>query len=251
MHKDSKYSILVVVFISSTPAVKAQSTLTNQSIISLVKAGLDKSTILATVNNAPSKFDVSATAIINLKKQGVPAEIINAMIEKSSSGAKATAPQQTKKTLIELPQLNQVYYLNKEGKYIVLDKSVGELKTKLKGLGYGGSETNYQIDGEKATTVFPKTELPTFFINAGEGQSLVLALYKATAKKGKRLAAFSSAKAFGKNNASESVIPFNTSTPQSGIFKIEFAQPLETGEYMFVGKTTTGLTYDVFSFGVE
>lgn len=233
---------VIVILIITATLLKAQNkeNLTNQSVISLVKAGLDKSTVLATVNNAPSKFDVSATAIINLKKQGVPADVINAMIEKSSSGNKSTAPQQTKKVAIELPQLNQVYYLNKEGKYILLDKSIGELKTKLKGLGYGGSETNYQIDGEKANTVFPRTELPPFFINAGEGQSLVLALYKATAKKGKRLAALSSAKVFGKNNSSESVVSFNTSTPQSGIFKIEFSQALEAGEYMFVGKTTTG-----------
>ena len=88
-------SIVMITFLTSLSGYALAQThgevLTNQSVIALVKAGLDKSTVLATVNNAASKYDLSTAAIINLKKQGVSTEIINAMIAKGNKGPVASS----------------------------------------------------------------------------------------------------------------------------------------------------------------
>src|ERR1700743_2873231 len=60
--------------------------LTNANIVSLVKAGLSKSVIASTIKNSQTKFDVSTNGMIALKKDGVPDELIDIMVNKTSNG---------------------------------------------------------------------------------------------------------------------------------------------------------------------
>src|ERR1035441_2524911 len=69
--------------------------LTNSDVISMVKAGLTDDTITSAIDAQPSKFDISAAALLNLKKQGASAKLIDAMVsasrrEQSPSGAPAS-----------------------------------------------------------------------------------------------------------------------------------------------------------------
>jgi hypothetical protein len=66
--------------------------LTNDDVISMVKAGLTEDTIASAIDAQPSKFDISAAALLKLKKQGASAKLIDAMVsasrrEQSPSGA--------------------------------------------------------------------------------------------------------------------------------------------------------------------
>ena len=69
--------------------------LTNSDVISMVKAGLTDDTITSAIDAQPSKFDISAAALLNLKKQGASAKLIDAMVsasrrEQSPPGAPAS-----------------------------------------------------------------------------------------------------------------------------------------------------------------
>lgn len=66
--------------------VNAQTeTLTNLQIVEMSKVGLDKQIILKKISDSQNNFDVSANALIELKKANVPDEIIALMLEKSAT----------------------------------------------------------------------------------------------------------------------------------------------------------------------
>jgi hypothetical protein len=66
--------------------LSAQETLTNDSILKLMKAGMSEDVILGMVNSEPGTYTVTADAVISLKQAGVSDKIINAMV--SHAGAK-------------------------------------------------------------------------------------------------------------------------------------------------------------------
>lgn len=70
----------------------AQEVLTNKSVISMVRAGLSETVILAKIRSTQTKFDTSAEGLIALKQAGVPDKIIEAMVTAGSPTAAAPAP---------------------------------------------------------------------------------------------------------------------------------------------------------------
>ncbi len=58
--------------------------LTNDSIISLVRAGFKEKTILALLRTSPVTFDLTAPKLIQLKKNGVNEAVIQEMIQRQS-----------------------------------------------------------------------------------------------------------------------------------------------------------------------
>jgi hypothetical protein len=54
--------------------------LTNADVLSMVKAGLAESTIVLSFQQAVTNFDTTPNALIILKKQGVSAKILDAML---------------------------------------------------------------------------------------------------------------------------------------------------------------------------
>lgn len=57
--------------------------LTNATVVEMSKIGLEKEIILKKINDTPNNFDVSANALIELKKAGVADEVIASMLEKA------------------------------------------------------------------------------------------------------------------------------------------------------------------------
>ena len=71
--------------------------LTNDDVIAMVKGGLPETTVINAINAQESNFDVSATALIKLKQQGVNSKIMDAMLaaankKHSAAAAPASAP---------------------------------------------------------------------------------------------------------------------------------------------------------------
>jgi hypothetical protein len=56
--------------------------LTNAKIIAMVKGGLPKAAIVKSIESKQGNFDTSTNALIALKKQGVPDDVITAMVSK-------------------------------------------------------------------------------------------------------------------------------------------------------------------------
>ena len=63
----------------------ASTTLTNVSVVKLVRAGFREKTVIAIINARPVSFDLSPDRLIELKKGGVPERVILAMIARAES----------------------------------------------------------------------------------------------------------------------------------------------------------------------
>lgn len=79
----------VLVFVAATaqgqtPAATT-TTLTNASVVKLVRAGFKEKTVIAIINARPVSFDLSPDRLIELKKGGVPERVILAMLARSES----------------------------------------------------------------------------------------------------------------------------------------------------------------------
>ena len=69
--------------VSQSPA--ASTTLTNASVLKLVRAGFKEKTVIAIINARPVSFDLSPDRLIELKKGGVPERVILAMLSRAES----------------------------------------------------------------------------------------------------------------------------------------------------------------------
>jgi hypothetical protein len=82
---------------ASIQAQQSSKPLTNEDVISMVKNLLPESVILSAVKTNDTDFDVSAIGLIALKKAGVSAKVMEAMLsaannKKGAGGAPASAP---------------------------------------------------------------------------------------------------------------------------------------------------------------
>ena len=78
-----KYFILVVMLFILTQLSNAQikvDTLTNEKVVTLLKAGIEPSLIITKIQTSVTKFDVSTEVLLKLSNDGVPKEVLNAMI---------------------------------------------------------------------------------------------------------------------------------------------------------------------------
>ena len=83
---------LVLVFVAASVPARAQAqggtastTLTNASVIKLVRAGFREKTLIAIINARPVSFDLAPDRLIELKKGGVPERVILAMLARAES----------------------------------------------------------------------------------------------------------------------------------------------------------------------
>jgi len=76
----------------SSQAVRAQSTLTNQDIVTMVSGGLSEQVIVTAIQQATKRdFDLSPTGLLDLKKRGVSDSLISEMQRAATSSSKPEA----------------------------------------------------------------------------------------------------------------------------------------------------------------
>ncbi|MGZ3874884.1 MAG: hypothetical protein ACXVJD_18330 [Mucilaginibacter sp.] len=179
-------------------------TLTNANIVSLFKAGLSKSVVLTTIQNANTSFDTSTNGIIDLKQKGVPEDVIEAMINKTSKGTAVTGgmvpltpaqlgsmPAQSGGGALDPNNLGAlepgIYYLDESaGQLIQMDGSVfsqmkmgsgiltaisyGVAKTKAKAV-LSSAQANFRISSKTPTFyfIFPHTQGGNFASQSSSG----------------------------------------------------------------------------------
>lgn len=131
-----------------------------------------------------------------------------------------------------------------------LEKATGKLNIKSRFLGYGGSNAQYEVNGEQSSFRISSDAEQAFVINTG-GTVPELTLYKVKSDKGKRVAIFMKVRVLNGAMDGDNTVSLNVSALGNGLYKMVPSQPLEAGEYLFATKTTTGTTVDSFSFGVD
>lgn len=153
-------AILTLLISISTTMLFAQSdeVMTNYSVMTMLKKGLSKQIIITKIKKSPNKFDISTEALVFLKENNVPDDVITLMVEQagetmptepapikskpqtysSSSGSSSGKPQNSSSNSPLLPQYAKevadvlpnlfesgIFYYNvREGKYTKLDATV-------------------------------------------------------------------------------------------------------------------------------
>ena len=85
-------TLVAPLLMALSPAAVAQETLTNQSVVEMVKAGLSERVIIAKIRTSPTNFDTRTDALIALKNNGVSEQVIEAIMSPSAPPAAAAAP---------------------------------------------------------------------------------------------------------------------------------------------------------------
>jgi hypothetical protein len=139
----------------------AQTALTNDAVIKMVKAGLGEDIVVSTIKSQPAQYKTSPDDLIALKKAGVGDKVIAAMMEKSAAGgapAPATAPTPAAAPAAAAPLVNEVgVYYKKGDAWADLEPEVVNFKTGgvLKSIGTAGivkGDVNGHVNGEHSKT---------------------------------------------------------------------------------------------------
>lgn len=160
--------------------------LTNETVVTLTKAGLGTSVIVSKVRTSKSDFDVSSDELVRLKQEGVDDEVISAMIEAAESAeAAGSDPGTTRSRRASLrrapatptgpipatPSESGIYYaedLGVEDELVLVEPSI---YTQSKETGAWKQALTYGIAKIRYKTVLPgaharlliDTRRPTFY----------------------------------------------------------------------------------------
>lgn len=274
---------LFLALLFATLALGAQNkkeTLTNTTIVSLHKAGLGKEVLITKIQASDCAFDVSTGGLVELKKAGVPDEVIAAMLNKDvtavrENGKGAGAPvqladlssgiyyQDTSGKLNELEPA--VFSQSKQGSGLFTSLSYGLAKTKMKS-SLSGPKANLQINSTRPTFyfVFEKDSkgnlntAPTWFSSAKSPNEFVLVKLTLSSNKKSREVTTGSYNTYeGLSNGIEDnqKVAFSYEKTAQGVYKIYFKDNLPSGEYCFLYAGSAAMygaapVYRVFDFGV-
>jgi hypothetical protein len=104
----------------------AQRSLTNDSIVRMVKAGLGDDLILQTINAQPGHYTLDADAMVALKQAGVSDRVITGMVNKVRRQLTPgpVAP-------VMLPVVNEVgvYYKDRNGTWVAMEPEIVHIKS--------------------------------------------------------------------------------------------------------------------------
>jgi len=100
---------------AGTATARSAETLTNQTVISLVQAGLGPETIVAKIGASAGSYDTSTNALITLKQAGVPDSVIAAMLNRSKSPVLANAVADNSNPDPLAPHAPGIYVLDQRG----------------------------------------------------------------------------------------------------------------------------------------
>lgn len=76
-------ALIISIFFVITFKLAVAETITNETIVTMVKAGLGEELIIGKIGISQSQFDVSTEGILTLKKEGVSEKIIKTMLDAS------------------------------------------------------------------------------------------------------------------------------------------------------------------------
>jgi hypothetical protein len=144
--------LTVVIGLALAVLALAQSTMNNDSVIKMAKAGLGDDVIVGSINGQPGSYQTSTDDLIALKAAGVSDKVIGTMISKASGGG-AAAPAGTAPMAAAGPVSEVGVYYKKDNAWTDLNPEVVNFKTGgvLKSIGTAGivkGDINGHLNGE-------------------------------------------------------------------------------------------------------
>jgi hypothetical protein len=229
--------VTLCVILAGISAFAADKPLTNEDIISLVKAGLDDATIIAKIDQAGrSALDTSVDGLIRLKKASVPKTIIEAMLAGPSSPKPSASAAAMGKSDVQLVTATGAFDLQ---------SLVGESSATYIFVGF-----KLWLNFDKPHAAIRTTDTnPTLRVKSSqrpESRWLVVRLdsnrHDRSVKMGKS-SAFTGTS--GARPDPDWTISFSSTEEAEGIWKLTLGQHLEKGEYGLLHEN------ELYDFGVD
>jgi hypothetical protein len=277
-----KYAALALGCALSLASPAAAETLTNNTVIQLVGAGLGNEAVIAKIKASEGKFALETSDLIALKNAGVGSDVIAAMIEASKPKAIAAAISLTDIDPM-VPHASGVYLIDKSANRLNRIDPTMSTQAKTGGIwgyaltgGIASMSIKVAIAGDKAHTV-ARTGIPAFYFFFDEsnpatsnlssswaaGSALTVtspnefSLVRLMEKKGRREARVGSMNIGGSKTGvmDKDRILFDYEMVRPGVFKVTPKQTLIPGQYGFIyalagGGTGGAMTARIFDFSV-
>jgi hypothetical protein len=253
---------LSYLFLVLCPVLVAQETLTNDSVVKLVKAGLSEDLVVTTINSSPGKYDTSANALIALKKAGAGDKVVAAIIlkasgtpapEPASAGAGSAAGTPTPPIAMAPGALPDgvdsigVYYLDQTGKHwqevpaeVVNFKNEGALKH-YASAGMLKGETTGLVGGNRSSLALKMPAQFILYIPEGRapGEYQLLRLHPNADSREFRAANGGIVKDAG--GALRDVVDYTPKKIAPRVYLIDLGEDYDKGEYGFLPPSDTAL----------
>ncbi|CAN5373783.1 hypothetical protein BH10ACI1_BH10ACI1_09220 [soil metagenome] len=269
-----------ICFAANTQTFAQGEVMTNNEVISLVKAGLSKQIIVNKIRTSKTDFDLSTNSLIKLKQAGVDDEIVNAMLESKSGRTMTTTTTNSSNVSNNDPNdpmsphnIGIYYYVEKDGQRKMFEMEPNVV-TQTRAGGMFGSAMTYgimkvkvkaKVPGISANMQISETN-PVFYFYLNENDNSMRAvkafpaninqfqLIKFHVKDKGREVTVGKANAFGGKFgiSDEYLVEFSFEKIKDGVFKVTPKTTLANGEYGFYLIGTgegTGATF--FDFGVK
>ena len=147
-------AVAAALLVMSSPL--AAETLTNDAVVSLVKAGLGIDTVVAKVSASANTFDVSTAQLVALKGEGVPDPVIAAMLRASTNATvSANAAGDSTSADPTAPHASGIYLVDKTVAPIQMQRIDPTVGNESKTTGVLAYAFTYGIAPVKMKTVLP------------------------------------------------------------------------------------------------
>jgi hypothetical protein len=261
----------------------AAETLTNATVIQLVKAGLGNEAVIAKIKSTDGTYNLGTDDLIALKNEGVPGDVIAAMIS-GRAKSEAAAPAMSITDINPMtPHPSGLYLIDESANRLArIDPTVSN-QAKTGGIfgyamtmGIASMSVKVAITGESARVV-SRSAAPSFYFffdasnpataniasswSAGSAQTVSspseFTLIKLMEKSGRREARVGSMNIGGaKTGVMDSDrIAFDYQMVREGVYKVTPKQSLRAGQYGFIyalsgGGTGGAMTARIFDFAI-
>ena len=270
MNRDTRLTAIAFLLLLPTALMSQEiqtrpDVLTNKSIVEMVAAKLPEDVIIAKIQGSSTNFDVSTTGLVDLNNNGVPSNVVKAMLAPKSSSEPTTVPPPPKlsdandpsaqhdagiymyvkksdrKELIQLEPT--VYSQGKSGGMFQSAMTYGIAKIKWKAV-VRSAHSNVKTTDPNGTFYFYFEERGAGLSYSGFGTSTPneFTLLKFEVKKDTRETEVMSANAFGSQSGTQekSTIQFTFQKLRPGVYKVTPSAPLKPGEYCFLSASAGG-----------
>ncbi len=124
--------LLLLLLVGTAPIVPAgaaaQEVLTNDAVVSMVRAGLPESVIIAKIRSSRTEFDLRTEALVALKQAGVSDRVLEAMVGQAAPAAGAAPAPGAGAAGPALKDRDVIYHVTGE-RYVEITPAVGEIQT--------------------------------------------------------------------------------------------------------------------------
>ena len=237
MEKKSFIMILITIifFGLAVHVLAAEEIITNETILTMVKAGLGEELIISKIKTSKNQFDVSMDGILKLKNESVSETIIKAMIEASKPKV-STPPEPSGIAGMILSNL----YLKKGEKMLAIPPIIAEAahshKKSFIPYYFGPHDVWHFIRGEKSVVRTNDKKL-LFYTKMNPSGFL---LVKLTYQKAKDIRFVIST-----GGIYRETIPIEFKESKEGFFELFPKVDLSQGEYAFVARER------FYDFGID